>query len=737
MRLRITRWRMACGGRRWWAERSWAGWDKEAGEESAEANPLDAIRARAFDPLLALDQALELAAGGEKSELTAVGFVDAVCQFLVALNCPGKIGEWASQERLVGRLHLAEEHEQVWQAVMELLEQMRIALGGEAMGLDDFSEVLEAGLSGLTLGLVPPALDQVLVGTVARSRQPELRTVFVLGMNDDQFPKAGGPDQILSDSEREILIGRGLELSPTSVVRHFRERYLLYVALTRGARRLWISWAAATEEGKALRPSPFLSVIEECARGEFLRVRLSSDWLRNSLEAVELPSQAIEGVVGAAAKGEDGGGDAEWFSLGERLKDLKDFSGPLRDALRSVSALNVARVDASRVGRLFDARSAVSVSRLESFAKCPFNYFAGYALSLREREEFEIQPLEIGNFHHQVLNEVFQILSARVGQSLPDWAPRAMGKWALDWGKVSLAQAEEALDEAIEIHREAFLTDGPLQETQTRFFVSRSRRVLLSALRSFIQQGAQDSFIQISSELEFGFGDSSLPALKIAAANGKEIALRGKVDRVDAARGEDGFVFLRVVDFKSSVKTLSLVETLNGLALQLPIYMAALLQGVGENDLRPAGIFFLPVFHELQTSDAPGEGDVAENVLRARGAVEEKAIRLFGPLEPGGQSAFIAVKMKKDGEWGDIERGDWLPSGVLESFCRRACAEAANLSGGILAGRIDIRPYRKGNERPCTYCEYGDLCRVGPQHGDYRVIKGMKRREVVEILQGK
>ena len=39
-------------------------------------------------------------------------------------------------------------------------------------------------LAGLTVGIIPLALDQVLLGAVDRSRNPEVKLALVLGLNE-------------------------------------------------------------------------------------------------------------------------------------------------------------------------------------------------------------------------------------------------------------------------------------------------------------------------------------------------------------------------------------------------------------------------------------------------------------------------------------------------------------------------------------------------------------------------
>ncbi len=58
----------------------------------------------------------------------------------------------------------------------------------------------------------------------------------------------------------------------------------------------------------------------------------------------------------------------------------------------------------SVVGGLFDKQLTSSASRLSTFAACPYRHFARYVLDLKKRDEFKLEPLDLGDFYHRVLD---------------------------------------------------------------------------------------------------------------------------------------------------------------------------------------------------------------------------------------------------------------------------------------------------------------------------------------------
>ena len=75
-------------------------------------------------------------------------------------------------------------------------------MGAERLDIDLFAGLMETGLTELKLGLVPPALDQVLVGSMDRTRLQDIQYVFILGAVDGELPAVPQEDGVLTEQER-------------------------------------------------------------------------------------------------------------------------------------------------------------------------------------------------------------------------------------------------------------------------------------------------------------------------------------------------------------------------------------------------------------------------------------------------------------------------------------------------------------------------------------------------------
>lgn len=720
-------------GLEWWL-RAWS----ECADGAVGASSLDGFRVEALAPLRCLDEALR--SGGD---LSGAAFVGALRDFLEVLDWERRLEGWADAAMDRADAGLAEEHEQALEGVGALLDEMEEALGEMVFPLEDLVQALETGLASITMGLTPPALDQVLVGTVDRSRQPAIRAMFVPGMNEDTFPAFIAEDVIFSDAERRELgrdeaVGKGgLDLSPPAATRLFRERFLAYVAMTRSSGHLWLSWSAADDDGGQRNPSIFLrsawDLLRDGPGDARVFCRISRDWLDGDIGSAELGLNAVEGVLRAAASGGHGG--SAWGLLGERLREMSGALGVWDKASASLRYGNAASIDG-------DAGSAelgrnLSVSQLETYAQCPFRYFCQYLLRLQERETFDIHPMDIGSFTHGIMERVFQALSAQLGGErfgeMP-WLPDG----PLDWGDVPLGDALRVLDGAIKKEEASFLQDPSSREKQVAFFVGRARRNLAGLLESLIAQGREDGFVQVAGELGFGFEKSALGPFRIVLSGAPTLSLHGKVDRLDLARMDSSSLVLRIVDYKSSQRSLDVTEVASGLSLQLPLYLLAL-RHASPKRLVAGGAFYVSLTRKMESvNEPPDPAFLAQQENRTaylHGLVNAEALEYFGETDSVDRMRWVSVRFKKDGTVGWLGQGAYVPADCFDPFLEKAASQAARLGAGIAARDIAVRPYVLGKKCACDYCPYVDICRMDPRENGYRVIRSGKKIPELEAIR--
>ena len=240
--------------------RGWRGplWQKPlvVPEEPELTERLAGLHQRLLPPF----QGLALALGLCQNKPTGPQLAAALGKFWRDLQVEERLQQWAAAEISGAQFRLpASVHTTVWEQMQAWLANVELAFPKEPLPVREWLPILEAGLANLTVGVIPPALDQVLIGSIDRSRNPAMKLALVLGLNETVFPAPAEATLLLTDTDRGELEKRNVRLGATARQQLGRERYYAYIACTRARQRLVLTGALHDSRGAPLNPSPFLS----------------------------------------------------------------------------------------------------------------------------------------------------------------------------------------------------------------------------------------------------------------------------------------------------------------------------------------------------------------------------------------------------------------------------------------------------------------------------------------------
>ncbi|EKP94025.1 PD-(D/E)XK nuclease family protein [Thermaerobacter subterraneus] len=723
--------------------------DEEEADDPAWQAELEAINRIREEATAALRNFHHRVAAARRQPVPVKTLAEAVHQLLLDLDVPGQILRWSEEAERAGDLEAAQEHLQVWNGIGDLLEQAATSLPDLPLTLADFLRVLEAGMEGLRVGLIPPGLDQVVAGSVERSRHPSARVAFLLGATDDAFPRRIDDDAIFTDGEREELAQAGLELNPPGRIRALHEQYHAYVALTRARDRLWVSYPLGDEEGRAITPAwltrrlrvlfPALAVTPAVVEGP---------------EGVATASQAVDQLVrmlgrqaGSPAAGEPAA--AGWRILYQWAVTEPEARPRALQALQSLVHSNQVEPLGQDLARQLYARPRgpewevrTSVSRLERLAACPFQHFAAHGLGLKEREISRLDAPQLGRIYHAALS----LLARRVWER------------GLDWADLDEEALEQLVGEAVEALRPRLAEELATSTAYQKHLLATARRTLVKTASRLAHHARQGRFRPVAVEVDFGPESPVLPAAPWRVGPGEHLALRGRIDRIDAASSPSGRWFLRVIDYKSSSRDLPLDRVYYGLSLQLPLYLLVATRagrrllsnmpgvrgptaGAPASDPEPAGLLFFPVHDPYLDVKGPLDaGEIARlravKQLRPQGWVLDDD-EVFDALGPRDQlDTLVPVRFRKDGR--PEARSRVLGPERLDALFRHVEGRVRAMAGAMLAGRADVAPYRLRDESPCSTCRFRAVCQFDPRvpGNHYRSIRPLSARDVWERLEG-
>ncbi len=598
-------------------------------------------------------------------------------------------------------------HATVWEQMNGWLDNVERAFPDETLALREWLPVLEAGLASLAVGVIPPALDQVLVGAIDRSRNPDIKLALVLGLNEGVFPAPPPSAALLTDADRDELERREVILGTNARMHLNRERYFGYIACTRARQRLVLTCAERDVRDQPLKPSPFLGRILKIFPGlEMETAAANNDW-RKAGHAGELIAPLLR-IKNAKLKIKNWDRLAEIPALKSALEQLRHFpNSPVPETLTP----ELAR-------QLYGSTLNTSVSRLEQFAACPFRFFVHSGLHAEERKLYELDAREQGSFQHEVLAEFHQQLR-RAGKRWREVSPRE--------SRARIAQIAAAL---LPGYR-----DGLLQSSDETKFTA---RILIESLQNFVEtlvgwMAQQYQFDPVAVEIPFGESPTH-PAWELELDADHRLALRGRIDRVDVVPSANGDAALCVVvDYKSSVKKLDALLVANGLQLQLLAYLNVLRRWpnprelFGAARLIPAGVFYVNLRGQYKSQ--PNRTDALADAADARKLAYQHSGRFDALTLPHLDARADAVKgdqfnyaKKKDGALSKTSREALAPEefGALLEVVEE---NLKTMGREIFFGTVTVSPYRKGTVTACDHCDYRAICRIDPWTHPFRALK--------------
>ena len=321
-----------------------------------------------------------------------------------------------------------------------LLDEIAVAAEAEhagPMSFPEFRELLSSLLAREQFSVRDRRQDAVTLMNPFEARQWELRTVFIVGLVENEFPAPIRDPLFLDDDDRKALEKTGGLALPTTAHRRLEERLLFYVAATRPRDRLYFTYPLSDADGTPLLRSSLLRGLEPLLESPACR---KLQWRRS---AIAYPAELAIGTDDLLALTRlELGARASRPEAMSRALALYEELRPLGATRRAASALaprpGRLQLEAVRT-RLRERATLFSASGFRTFAECAFKYFAQESLKLQgPAVPKEIDPQMAGQIAHATIeawersgrsrpiDEVLEECFRKRTRDIPPvtWAPR-------------------------------------------------------------------------------------------------------------------------------------------------------------------------------------------------------------------------------------------------------------------------------------------------------------------------
>ncbi|MEG0250083.1 MAG: helicase-exonuclease AddAB subunit AddB [Peptostreptococcus sp.] len=710
-------------------------------KDEAYLKTINDIKNKLMDPIERLHNKL-------KGRNTVSEICRYLYEFTIDINLPEKIIDLIEKFKEEENLYKVKEYSQVWSIFTDMLDEMVEFLADEKIGLERFINLMEAEFDGFELGIIPPARDQVFVTTIDRMKNPEMKVLYLIGVGDGVFPQDISDDNMLTDNDRDRLLKQGIKFDTDMMSRAYDEQFLVYKALSMSMSRLIVSYSVADFEGKSMRPSPLIKKLKKMFPN--IKMEISHDEKINSnfddvVDNISAKERLFDDLISNIRQStniEENKIDECWRNVYRYFRDNDNYKLKMKMINKAINYKNSAEnMNRNLAGEIYGA-GMFSISKLENYVSCPFSYFVNYGLKVKDRELYEFNAMDSGTYSHKILDT----FSKRVIINGVDWND-------IDNSYIK-SEVEKISNQIIEDRKGYILKSSE----KHKYLAGRINKNLMDSLEIMSEQIRRGDFLPQNFEVEFGFkGD--IDPIRYKLEDGKAIVLTGKIDRVDSYN--DGEVdYVRVIDYKSSTRNLDMDKIMAGIQMQLFVYMSAVLKsnkkldkdnivnGQGAN-CKPAALLysrFNPVkskVSSLEEVEKMTEKDLEENLLNENKlsgfVIKDKEVikHLDKTLdEENKKSLILPIANKKGGEIGAHTVG--LNFDEFETVSEYVLDKTKEICEEIYSGKIDIHPYKLGDEVPCRFCDFKSICQFDPTIKGNRynsIKKRVKNKDYTEVLK--
>lgn len=620
-----------------------------------------------------VEEIQELAEGFSGKKKTIGEYSRYLYDFIVKSHVQEKLKQQELTFKAQGDRAMEKEYTQIYGIVMELLDKMVSILGEETVAPEEFRQLLETGMTQAKVALIPPGVDQVLIGDMERTRLKDIRALFFVGVNEGCIPKNTESGGILTEMDRDFLGGQGIELAPGPKELMNMQRFYLYLNMTKPCEKLILSYSQSNGKGEAVGPAFLIRTIQML----FPKIRTErAEEPEDELELLETPNTSIGYLLENLTdeeKRKENPLFAELYSWYLNSPKYRTVAEKLTDA--AFLHKPVDQISKSVAKALYGEISPNGATRLERFSACAFAHFLKYGLEVTERAEYEFRAMDMGNIIHQALE---------------DFAKELRDK-QLEWSELKDDERDAIADACLDKVAADYGNTILQSSARNHYMIERTRRILRRTVWALQEQLKNGKFRPEGFEVSIG---------------------GGRIDRLDVMK-EDNKVYVKIIDYKTGNTSFDLVSIYYGLQMQLVVYMDAAMQAEQRKhpdcQIRPAGIFYYNVKDPMLQKEMEEDLDELDSEifkkLKMNGLVMEDR-DVIESLDRTTISLPLSYTTK-----GALRKGSSVASEtefeLLDAYVKK---KITDIRESILDGNAEVSPYEMGNRNACTYCPYQGTC---------------------------
>ena len=629
----------------------------------------------------------------------------ALYEFFCELELDKSLSNLSRRYENKGDITSAKQLIQVYNYILESMERTTLVLSDMSVSFTEYKNIIISGLKNKNIASIPILKDSIFITEPTGFFNDGYKYIYIVGANEGKLPNVTSGEGIINEGERDLLKELGMELSMSAQLKIMENTLKLYDIVTSPDKKLYISYPGYSRSASELLPSGFLGELSITAASPVnpceIKFKPGRRLLKDTLLSVS--RKELKGIEKEIAY----------------LSDSREYKNIIDSAIERMGTPEncEVRVDKAKMRKLLKDTLRVSTTNMERYNSCAFAYFLNYILRVREKEEFTINSANLGSVVHLILEKFSRILK-NDGKTFKD------------------------IDDAYIKERLPGVIDKAISETQNGVFSTDikstvfKKKILaisiktINLLRTHFIKG---SFETDGFEVSFGKEESELPGIIFDVGDNRKVILNGVIDRVDKYKVGDE-EFIRIVDYKSSEKTIEFYEVTEGLKMQLAIYLMTVIGKEKIDKIKPGGMLYLALTSPVVKISSPEEvGTVTDKLnetLCMKGFylnTQDMAEAMDKDFKTMQKSEIVDLELDKNGVPKDkntlsLPEFEYLLTTVKENI--------EGIGKNIYDGVFDINPLKQDRYTSCDYCPYSGVCMFDKENSPLRSVNKLKRDEI-------
>lgn len=632
----------------------------------------------------------------------------ALYEFFTDIAIDKTLVKYAKEYEKNGDLVKGKQLIQVYNYILESLERTTLILSDSEVSFSEYKNIIIAGLKNKNIASVPILYDSIFITEPLGFFNDCYKYIYVLGANEGSLPSFDFSEGIINEEERKILKDMGIELSMSRELKMMEVTLKVYDIITSPEKYLYISYSDYSKGASLKEPSEFVNEIKEMfnidAKYEKAFYSTKRALLKDTLTSFSKKTM-----------------DEERDNIAYLCCD-KEYLKIIEDTLLKIKNPDFKNVSVNpeNIKKLIGDTLRVSTTNMEKYNKCGFSYFIQYVLRAKENEEFTINSANIGSVLHLILEKFSKVLM----------------KDNKDFSDVTDSYINENLDKIIkdsikETENGVFASDIKGEVYRRRLKATAYKTIML--LRKHFLLG---SFKTVGFEVDFGKEESENEGIIFDVGKGRKVILNGVIDRVDKFKKDDD-EYIRIVDYKSSEKTLDFYEVVLGLKMQLAIYLMTAIGTEKIDKIKPGGMLYLSLKSPVISIASPTDTEKFEAEIRKKITMkgfylnsQSVAEAMDKSLKDNKTSEIVDIELDKEGV---PKNKNTLSIKEFEKLLKYVRGNIEEKGKNIFEGKFPILPVKETRNTSCDYCPYSSICMYDSDNFEMVNIKKMSRDEIFGV----